>query len=82
LIKDTQITEALNAANKAQDTADGKMEFYSVLPSSGMQEGDLLIPTADIVSGSGTTAVTYKAGKIYRYIKDKGWIEVVYSQEL
>jgi hypothetical protein len=72
MIEDNEIATALKTAANAQETADGKMSFYSE-SSTSANEGDLLIPNQD--NGD------YKAGKIYRYTND-AWDEVVYSQEI
>lgn len=73
LIADNYITLALNTANKALDTADGKRNVFTTSTIPGITYtsngstvntgiGDLWIPNGDVVDGS----TTYYNGELYR----------------
>lgn len=57
LVRDTDITKALAAAENAQDTADGKRRVFVVTPSSPYDIGDLWLDGTDLL-----TCTTARAG--------------------
>ena len=71
LVRDTGITEAVQKAAQALDTAQTKMTVYSTWPDSP-QTGDLLIPSNDFEQNSNQ----YIAGTIYKY-DGKSWVPVL-----
>ena len=83
LIQDNAIAEALEAANDAQATADGKMTVFSDenLPANdSVQTGDLWIPSVDYSS--------YKQGKVYKCTvtgsgesRQISWDEIKYTDD-
>ena len=72
--------QPMDIPDEVFDKIDGKSNIFVTLPDTGIQinEGDILIPSANIVSGK----VQYSAGKIYRYIKKDGafsWEPINYA---
>lgn len=61
LVKDTDITQAMAAAEKAQDTADGKRRVFVVTPQPPYDIGDLWVNGSDIL----TCAVARAQGSAY-----------------
>lgn len=61
LVQDTDITQAMAAAEKAQDTADGKRRVFVVTPQPPYDIGDLWTNGTDIL----TCAVARAHGSVY-----------------
>ena len=61
LVKDTDITQAMAAAEKAQDTADGKRRVFVVTPQPPYDIGDLWTNGEDIL----TCSTARPAGSVY-----------------
>ena len=61
LVQDTDITQAMTAAEKAQDTADGKRRVFVVTPQPPYDIGDLWTNGEDILTCSTARA----AGSVY-----------------
>lgn len=61
LVQDTDITQAMAAAEKAQDTADGKRRVFVVTPQPPYDIGDLWTNGTDIL----TCAVARAQGSVY-----------------
>lgn len=61
LVQDTDITQAMAAAEKAQDTADGKRRVFVVTPQPPYDIGDLWCNGADIL----TCAVARAQGSVF-----------------
>lgn len=75
LVTDPQTIESLENAAKAQSTADGKMTvFGNPEDTTGVQDGDLLIPTEDKEVGE----KTYKEGRVYKWVEES-WSEISYT---
>ena len=78
LISDTAVTAALAAASTAQATADGKMTYFTASTLAQVtalsdetepdaQEGDILIPSADITDGATEPTTLYFKDTVYTY---------------
>ena len=83
-ISDGAATAALATASTAQETADGKMTYYTAGTSGGLdtalsnktpKDGDILIPSADFTHTTPQPHVAYKAGTIYKYSESAGIFE-------
>lgn len=61
LVQDTDITQAMAAAEKAQDTADGKRRVFVVTPQPPYDIGDLWANGTDIL----TCSTSRSAGSVY-----------------
>lgn len=61
LVQDTDITQAMAAAEKAQDTADGKRRVFVVTPQPPYDIGDLWANGTDIL----TCSTARSAGSVY-----------------
>ena len=75
LVQDTDITQAMAAAGKAQDTADGKRRVFVVTPQSPYDIGDLWCNGTDVLTcatarSSGSSYVSTDWQKLNTYTDD------------